>query len=333
MTHIALGTAWWGKKENAKAEAAFQEAVDWRPTPPGPALALLEFYAGTGRAKLARETLEEMLAKAKLPEIDRELLRADGLARLGDRKEAKEAYRKAVEAAKEDPAVQMRLAEFLLGSSDPADEAEAEKVLRRIMRQHDPARRRLAEVLVARGGEQEWEEAQKLLEQSAGDPASVVDRFAQARSLTRRGGAENLAKAAGHLPGIARPRPSGRLPGVCLLLAQIRELQDKLEEARKQYRTLVDQEHPAAAQLAAYVAFLLRHGPADGGGPAAQAAREAAAGGPGHGGTAGPLASRPEAHRGDRAAGGRRRPEAPGADRQRQPPAGGPARPGHRRSL
>ena len=27
LSHIALGTAWWGKKENAKAEAAFQEAL------------------------------------------------------------------------------------------------------------------------------------------------------------------------------------------------------------------------------------------------------------------------------------------------------------------
>ena len=134
------------------------------------------------------------------------------------------------------------------------------------MRQHDPARRRLAEVLVARGGEAEWEEAQKLLEQSAGDPASLVDRVAQARSLTGRRGAENLDKAAAIcqelLAEAKRPQP-----GVCLLLAQIRELQGKLDEARKQFRTLADPqagapERPAAAQLAAYVAFLLRHGPA-----------------------------------------------------------------------
>jgi len=53
-------------------------------------------------------------------------------------------------------------------------------------------------------------------------------------------------------------------PGLGLLLAQIREMQNNLDEARKQYRTLVDKdkEHPAAAELAAYAAFLVRRGPA-----------------------------------------------------------------------
>ena len=263
--HIALGTAWWGKKDNAKAEAAFQKAVDLAPDARGPANALVEFYAGTGRAKLARETAEKMLAKSKQPESERELSRADMLARLGDRKEAEQAYRKAVAAAKEDPTVQMRLAEFLLKSSDPADADEAEKLLRSIMRQHDPARRRLAELLVARGGEAECEEAQKLLEQSAGDPASVVDRFAEARLQTRRGGAENLAKAAAicqELLAEAEAKQQAQ-PGVRMLLARIRELQGKLDDAREQYRTLANQPRPAAVQLGTYAAFLLRHGPAD----------------------------------------------------------------------
>ena len=262
LAHVALGTAWWGNKEIAKAEAEFQAAARLAPDAVEVAMALLGFYAGTGRKELARSTLEQMLHKAKLPETDRQLFRADGLARLGDRKDAMDAYRKAVEASKDDPVVQMRLAEFLLGSKDPADEAEGEKVLRRIMVQHDPARRRLAEVLIARGGEQEWEEAQNLLEQSAGDPASVTDRFAEARSLTRHRGAENLAKAADICQALLAEakRP---VPAVCLLLAQIRELQDNLAEARKQYRTLVDQERPAPFQLALYIDFLLRRGPAE----------------------------------------------------------------------
>jgi tetratricopeptide (TPR) repeat protein len=259
---VALGTAWWGKNDLSKAESTFQAAAALAPDAAGPATALLVFYAATGRQELARNVLEQMLGKVKLPEIDGDLLRADCLVRIGDRKNAKDAYRKAVEASKEDPAVQMRLAEFLLGSSDPDDEVEGEQLLRRIMRQHDPARRRLAEVLVARGGEQEWEEAQKLLEQSAGDPTSVVDRFVQARSLAIRRGAENLRKAADICQGLLAEakRP---MPGVCLLLARIRELQDNVEEARRQYRALVDQERPPAAQLATYVDFLLRRGPAD----------------------------------------------------------------------
>jgi tetratricopeptide (TPR) repeat protein len=264
LVHIALGTAWWGKKENSKAESAFREAVRLSPDTSAPALALLGFYAGTGQAKLARENLEQILQKAKLSEKEREILRADGLARLGDRKEAKVAYGKAVALAKDDPIVQMKWADFLLAGSDPAETAEGEKVLRSIMRQHDPARRRLAELLVARGGEIEAEEAQRLLEQSpgaAGDPASLFDRFAQARLMVGRGGTENLAKAAGICQKLLddgkQPLPAARL-----LLAQIRERQNNLAEARKQYKLLVDQDHPAPIQLAVYVDFLLRNGPA-----------------------------------------------------------------------
>jgi tetratricopeptide (TPR) repeat protein len=263
LAHIALGTAWWGKKENSKAEAAFQDAAKLATDAmvPATAYALLEFYAATGREKLARDTFEKMFRNAKLPEIDRELLRGQALTRLGDRTGAKDAYRKAVEASKEDPVVEMQLAEFLLGSSDPADEAEAEKLLHGIMRQYDPARRRLAEVLINRGGEEQWEEAQKLLEQSAGNPISFVDRFVQARSLARRGGAENLGKAVDVCQALLKEAKQP-VPGVCLLLAQIRELQNKPDEARKQYQTLV-QGRPTATQLATYVVFLLRRGPAE----------------------------------------------------------------------
>jgi tetratricopeptide (TPR) repeat protein len=258
IAHVALATAWMGKKETAKAESEYQAAVQLAPEAPAPALALLSFYAGTGREKLAREQFEQMLRKAKLPAIDLELVRADGLARLGDHQDAKDAYRKAVEISREDPAVQMRLAEFLLNSRQPAEEVEGERVLHSIMLQYDPARRRLAEVLIARGGEQEWEEAQKLMEQSAGDQSSIaVDRFVQAVSLVRRGGSENLAKAAEVCTALL-----DRMPSVRLLLARIRDLQNKVDDARNQYRMLVKQEHPATIQLAAYVDFLLRRGPA-----------------------------------------------------------------------
>ena len=333
VAHIALGTAWWGKKENAKAEAAFKEAVRSAPADaPVPAVALLEFYAGTGQKKLAREMLEPMLHKSGLPEVDRDLLRGYCLARFGDREAAKEAYRKAVEVSKEDPAVQMRLAEFLLGSSEQADQDEAERLLRGIMTQHDPARRRLAEVLVARGGEAEWEEAQKLLELSAGDSGANVDRFAQARSLLNRGGPENLAKAAAICQALTE-KSKQPMPGVRLLLARILERQDNLEDAREQYRAGVRPGASVPYPIGGLCRFPAAARTGRGGRPTPQTAREAPAGEPGHGATAGPLASRPEAQRRDRTARGGRRPEAHGAGRQEKPRARGPGRPGHRRSL
>jgi tetratricopeptide (TPR) repeat protein len=261
IVHAAMGSAWAAKKDIAKAEAEFQEAARLAPDSLGPARALLEFYVDTGRAKLAAETLDKLLLKAKAPETERELFRGDILVRIGNRQDALVAYRKAVELAKEDPAVVMRLAEFLLASGDTADDIEAQKLLRRIKGQYDPARRRLAQVLMLRGGDAEWEEAQRLLEQSAGDPTSLTDRIAEAELLIRRGGGQNLEKAAA-LCKVLLAEAKQPLPGVNLMLAQVRELQGNLDDARNQYRTLVEQNNPSPAQLANYIGFLLRHGPA-----------------------------------------------------------------------
>ena len=269
---VAMGTAWMANKDNAKAEAEFQEAVRVAPDAPGPWRALLGLYADTGRAKLAEETLNKMLETVKSPSAELELFRGDMLVRIGDhqdapdakakcRQAAKAAYEKAVELAKDDPAVAMKLAEFLLNSSEPGDDIEAEKLLRRIKQQHDPARRRLAQVLILRGGDAEWEEAQKLLEQSAGDPASLRDRVDEAKLLTRRGGGQNLEKAATICQELLDDAKKAKrpLPGVILMLAQVRELQGNMDEARKQYLALVDEKNPSPAFLAKYIGFLVRH--------------------------------------------------------------------------
>jgi tetratricopeptide (TPR) repeat protein len=262
--HAAMGLAWAANKDNTKAEAELQEAVRVAPDSLGAATALLEFYIATGQGKLARETLDKLLAMNKERTAAIELWHGDTLVRIGNRRDAKAAYEKAVELAKDDPAVAMRLAEFLLNSGDPADDAEAEKLLRRVKRQHDPARRKLAQMLTIRGGDSEWEEAQKLLEQSAGDQASFIDRIMEARLLTRRGGGQNLEKAAAICQELLDEAKNSKrpLPGVTLMLAQARELQGNLDEARKQYLALVDQNYPVPSLLANYIAFLLRHGPA-----------------------------------------------------------------------
>jgi tetratricopeptide (TPR) repeat protein len=273
IAHAAMGSAWAAKMDitknditkndiaKAKAEAEFQEAVRLAPDDLGPARALLEFYVDTGRAKLAAETLDKLQAKAKATQIERELFRGDILSRIGNRQRAQAAYRKAMALAKDDPAVVMRLVEFLLNSGDTADDIEAQKLLRHIKGQYDPARRRLAQVLMLRGGDAEWEEAQRLLEQSPGDPASITDRAAEAQLLMRRGGGQNLEKAASICQALIAEvkRPA---PGLSVLLAQIRELQGNLDEARNQYRALVEQKNLLPNHLASYIDFLLRHGPA-----------------------------------------------------------------------
>ena len=84
--------------------------------------------------------------------------------------------------------------------------------------------------------------------------------------ITDARGARKTSARRPNLPGLARRAGtwypwSAAFAGRSLLLAQIRELQGNLDEARKEYRTLLG-ERPTAAQLAIYTAFLLRHGPA-----------------------------------------------------------------------
>lgn len=282
IAHIAMGTAWRAKKDNAKAEAEFQEAVRLAPDAISPSTFLLDFYmaeaaeeakAGhgnmaAGRTKLARDTFDKLLANVKLSDVDRELVRADMLSRLGDRKEAGAAFRKAAQIANDDPPVTMRLAMFLLNNHDAEDDAEAERLLRQIAPRHEPARRLLAGLLIGRGGEADWEEGLKFLEQSAGDPAFEMDRVAEIRLLMRRRGDANLEKAAGiaeELLAEAKQQPthSADAPDVLLLLAQIRELQGKVDAARKLYVALATDPHAPRSCLTSYAEFLLRHGPAE----------------------------------------------------------------------
>ena len=67
-----------------------------------------------------------------------------------DDAKAADAYRKAFETAKDAPALQMQLAEYLLQTGDPSDAAEAEKALRGLLARHAPACLRLVALLELR---------------------------------------------------------------------------------------------------------------------------------------------------------------------------------------
>ena len=128
-------------------------------------------------------------------------------------------------------------------------------MLRGMMQEYDPARRRLAEVLVARGGEEEWEEAQKLLEQSAGDPASVVDRFRAGPAADPPRGRREPGQGGRDLPGLfAEPETryvaagAGRAPAA----GPDPRVAESPDDARKQYRALVDGRPTATLALGLY---------------------------------------------------------------------------------
>ena len=125
--------------------------------------------------------------------------------------------------------------------------------------QSGDARRTLADILTARGGEKEWQEALQLLEGSGseGDAASL-DRGAEARLLVRRGGKDNLEKARQLLEELIADDENAA-GGDRLLLAGLYEAEGELQAARQQCLSVMGQPNPDPAHLVFYIGFLLRH--------------------------------------------------------------------------
>ena len=117
----------------------------------------------------------------------------------------------------------------------------------------------LAELLMERGGEKEWQEAIQLVEPARGDRSMPeVDRRMEGILLARRGGKENLDQARQIFEElVADPKKANAFDRQ--RLAQLYELDGKPELARQQYLKLVSGKAPSPAQLAAYVGLLLRY--------------------------------------------------------------------------
>jgi len=254
---------WLGQRLHAleqaeEAEKAFRRAVELAPGDSRVAGALLGFYL-PDQPDRARETLKELAGNERLSEVQRALLLAQGYQLLDDRENARAAYRKALELAPDNADVLMQTAVFFSQTDDPL---EAEKLLRRVLKLAPgtgEARRRLANILAARGGEKEWQEATRLLEQSgAGPEASHLDRRLQAVLFAQRAGEENLTKARQLLEELIAD-PQNTVDGDRLLLARVYERQGRLQAARSQYVSLVARPDPNPQHLATYVDFLLRH--------------------------------------------------------------------------
>ena len=194
----------------------------------------------TGRAELAVETLNKMVAAAKTPSAEIELFRGDILAHSRPKRiprAPKRPTRKLSSWPKDDPAVAMQLAEFLMASTDPGDDIEAEKLLRQIERQDDPARRAAGSSIDVARRRRGMGRSPKAIGTVGRRPGLVCDRVDEAKLLTRRGGGQNLEKAATICQELLDDAKKAKrpLPGVSLMLAQVRELQGNMDEARKQY--------------------------------------------------------------------------------------------------
>ena len=101
-----------------------------------------------------------------MPEVQKQLVIAEVDEILGDKQAAREHYQAACDVPPPDPAVRLRMVEFLLRSPRKEDAAAGEKLLRAIVLDSPdfaPARRTLAGMLAQRGGEEPWKEARDLL--------------------------------------------------------------------------------------------------------------------------------------------------------------------------
>ncbi|MEN6450242.1 MAG: tetratricopeptide repeat protein, partial [Thermoguttaceae bacterium] len=189
------------------------------------------------------------------------MILADGCARLGDVPTAREAYRQALAAAANDPAMRMKLAESLLRIGDIRAKRDGEEAVRSLATAYPPARRRLVELLLSRATLPAWREARQMLD-SPPNAASDDNRLMLAQGLMRRGGAKELAEA----DAICRQLLAGGKtppPAAEVTMAELQQLRGNAQEARQRYRTLAEHMPVSATHLALYIEFLIGHGPAE----------------------------------------------------------------------
>ncbi len=247
----------WANGEQKRAKEELLDALKSNPTDSRILSAMFSFHARAGQLDQARQALADLAACGQFDDLEQAIMLSNGHELLGDIQQAEAGYRKAAELAPDDLTVQLRVAQFLHRHKP----GKAEEVYRRAI-ELDPkssaARRGLAGLLAARGGEKDAQEASELLEQAGDDPnASAEDRRLHAGLLVKRGGQANRDKARKILQGLVAD-PLSPADNDRLLLAHIFETQGDLPAAREQLKALVDTAAPKPIYLARYVDLLLR---------------------------------------------------------------------------
>ena len=259
MAYIWLGRVLLAGNNKAEAEATFREALQHAPADPSVYYALLSFYVQTDQKDKALETITQITDNKQIPNADRNLLLAQGYDLLQDHDKAKASYGELAKSAEDTAADQTKLANQLVRQDPEA----AEKALRRALQLeplYSPARRLLAQILVDRGGEKEWQEAIALMDGvSVNERNDPLNQSLQATLLARRGGRDNLEKARQIVEKLIKDSKDGSARDL-QLLAKIYEAEGKWPEARERLLELVSRPTVSSAYLIIYVDMLLRHG-------------------------------------------------------------------------
>jgi cellulose synthase operon protein C len=258
MAHVWLGMVLQLAGRTDEAEVTFYRAVKLAPQDPRTWTALAAFCMQRNRPTFAREAIENLAKNVRLAEGMQSFVLAQGYELIGDRRQAERRYSDAARQAPKDVAIQERVAAFFMAT----DPTQSDACLRRVLAV-DPdagaARYRLAMLLAARGGQNNLQEAWRLLGKASPDSApSPVARRLQALLLLQRGDAGSQRQAQTILETLVRdadePSADDRL-----ILATLYESRGRLQAARQQLATLASRRHPKPSYLAAYVDYLLRH--------------------------------------------------------------------------
>lgn len=245
-----------------EAEPVLQEAVKMAPQDLRGWNALFNFYLRGKRTDKARETMDQMMAQAAIPDNQRSFVLAQAYEALGDDQQAEAAYRAAIDESPDSTAIRMRLVSFYTAAAregNRENQAKAIEVLRQVVqrdRGNQRARQMLAALQASQGGEANWSAAIELLGDAAGDAAAITDRRLQGLLLYRRDGAENLAQARKIFEELIES-PQAEVSDR-LLLAKILEREGDLDGAQSHYARLAGRTPPNRQLLALYADFLLR---------------------------------------------------------------------------
>lgn len=260
-SHILLGRALLMTGQLAEAEREFSRAAELAPRDPQGWMALLGYYARTGRPAESQSTLDRMIEATDLPEADRAFLMAQAAELLGHEAEAEQAYREAARLAPQNSDVQQRAALFFQ-RRDPAASLAALRQVLKLDPQSEVGRRYLVQALLELGGQENWQEAwsQLLSTGESGEGAALgpSEIRLQIAALIKTGDEEKRRQAIALLEQLVAGEREV-MPEDRILLARLSEAEGKFPRARELYRELVARPNPSADHVAAFIEFLIRN--------------------------------------------------------------------------
>ena len=242
-----------------EAEQTMLDAVKAAPQDDRAWNGLFTFYVRTDNKNKAREILQQMMTQANMSPERRAFVLAQGYEAMGDDAEAEAAYRQAFKDFPDNQRIRTRLAQFYLAraGSNAYSAQKGIEVLQEIVRrdpQDGQAKRTLATLLAAEGGDQ-WREALRLLGDTGGKDAA--SRRLEGILLFQRDGADNLAAARKIFEELSESPAAD--PQDRLLLARIWNARERRPPPGTSYARLAEQQPPDSRALTFYVDFLIRH--------------------------------------------------------------------------